>query len=161
MREVPIKEEGRGGGGSQPTSDPCGQRIPRDGIRNEAGACGLSPFLFFLTKRPSRAIMISGRPIRFSQSDGSGNSREIPPGPKGKRRLRVRGRFSFLSPRNRRFRGPPGESAEKKGLSALRDDPRHQPRSLVPATIRSQDLPARMGACPFEQGHHSAAEGEC
>ena len=63
---------------------------------------------FFLTKRSFRAIMISGRPIRFSQSDGSGNSREIPPGPKGKRRLRVRGRFSFFSPRNRRFRGPLG-----------------------------------------------------
>ena len=68
---------------------------------------------FFLTKRPSRAIMISGRPIRFSQSDGSGNSREIPPGPKGKRRLRVRGRFSFFSPRNRRFRGPLGERRKK------------------------------------------------
>ena len=57
--------------------------------------------------------MISGRPIRFSQPDGSGNSREIPPGPKGKRRLRVRGRFSFFSPRNRRFRGPLGERRKK------------------------------------------------
>lgn len=64
-----------------------------------------------LTGRLRRAMMPSGRPVRASQPDGSGNSREIPPGPKGKRRLRVRGRFSLCPGRGPFFRLRPRPGA--------------------------------------------------